>query len=156
MRTTAGWILTQHWAFKHGFLHACRHRPKRCSPYGNRELVPNQGLAGSRLRSPHRLRLVRAAFVLRHSKLARLDRLTAIAVAAQLRSGILKAPRRSEPPPNLDGYQLAPAPPRSAPDKRQGPPVSLNWMSCTPSLFPSDEAFPNRSLCRSNPVRHSS
>ena len=30
-----GWMdLTKHWALKHGFLHACQHRPQRRSPEG--------------------------------------------------------------------------------------------------------------------------
>jgi len=40
-----GWNdLTQNWAFKHDFLHACRHRPQTCSPDGKRQPVPNRGL----------------------------------------------------------------------------------------------------------------
>lgn len=39
-----GWMdLTKHWAFKHGFLHACQHRPQRCNASGQREPVPNRG-----------------------------------------------------------------------------------------------------------------
>lgn len=87
-----GWMdLTQHWALKHGFLHACRHRPKRRQPSGERERVPNHGLAAVTLILLIAFALG-SAFVLRHSKLARLDHLTAIAVAAQLRSSISKAP----------------------------------------------------------------
>jgi hypothetical protein len=87
-----GWMdLTKYWAFKHGFLHACRHRPKRRNPSGQRELVPNQGLAAVSLILVIAFALC-SAFVLRHSKLARLYHLTAVAVAAQLRSGISKAP----------------------------------------------------------------
>jgi hypothetical protein len=87
-----GWMdLTQHWAFKHGFLHACRHRPKRRQPCGKRELVPNHGLAAVTLILLIAFALC-SAFVLRHSKLARRDRLTALAVAAQLRSSLSKAP----------------------------------------------------------------
>lgn len=87
-----GWMdLTKHWAFKHGFLHACRHRPKRISACGERELVPNQGLAAVTLILLIAFGLC-SAFVLRHSKLARRDHLTAIAVAAQLRRCISKAP----------------------------------------------------------------
>jgi hypothetical protein len=79
-----GWMdLTKHWAFKHGFLHACRHRPKRTNPSGERELVPNQGLAAVTLILLIAFGLC-SAFVLRHSKLARRDQLTAIAVATQL------------------------------------------------------------------------
>lgn len=41
-----GWNdLTQHWALKHGFLHACRYRPRTISPSGARQPVPNRGLA---------------------------------------------------------------------------------------------------------------
>ncbi len=87
-----GWMdLAQYWAFKHDFLHACRHRPKRRQPSGERELVPNHGLAAVTLILLIAFALC-SAFVLRHSKLARRDRLTALAVAAQLRSGISKAP----------------------------------------------------------------
>jgi hypothetical protein len=87
-----GWMdLTLHWAFKHGFLHACRHRPKRRQPSGEREPVPNHGLAAVTLILLIAFALC-SAFVLRHSKLVRRDHLTALAVAAQLRSGISKAP----------------------------------------------------------------
>jgi hypothetical protein len=87
-----GWMnLTQHWAFKHGFLHACRHRPQHGLPSGQRERVPNQGLAAVTLILLIAFALC-AAFVLRHSKLARRDHLTALAVAAQLRAAISKAP----------------------------------------------------------------
>src|SRR5260370_31234819 len=37
--------LTKHWAFKHGFLHACGHRPKQPNASGKRESVSNHGLA---------------------------------------------------------------------------------------------------------------
>jgi len=87
-----GWMdLTQHWAFKHGFLHACRHRPKRTNPSGERELVPNQGLAAVALILLIAFGLC-SAFVLRHSKLARRDHLTTLAVATQLHRCISKAP----------------------------------------------------------------
>jgi Transposase DDE domain len=87
-----GWMdLTKHWAFKHGFLHACRHRPKQTNASGERELVPNHGLAAVTLILLIAFALT-STFVLRHSKLARRDHLTAIAVAAQLRAGISKAP----------------------------------------------------------------
>jgi len=87
-----GWMdLSQHWAFKHGFLHACRHRPKRRQPSAERERVPNHGLAAVTLILLIAFALC-SAFVLRHSKLARRDHLPAITVAAQLRSGISKAP----------------------------------------------------------------
>ena len=87
-----GWMdLAQHWAFKHGFLHACRHRPRRRQPSGERPRVPNHGLAAVTLILLIAFALC-SAFALRHSKLARRDHLTALAMAAQLRSGTSKAP----------------------------------------------------------------
>lgn len=87
-----GWMdLTKHWAFKHGFLHACRHRPKQTNPAGEREPVSNHGLAAVTFILLIAFALS-SAFVLRHSKLARRDHLTLIAVAAQLRAWMAKAP----------------------------------------------------------------
>ena len=87
-----GWMdLTKHWAFKHGFLHACRHRPKQSNASGERTPVSNHGLAAVTLILLIAFALT-AAFVLRHSKLARRDHLTAIAVAAQLRTWVSKTP----------------------------------------------------------------
>jgi len=85
-----GWMdLTKHWAFQHGFLHACQHRPKQRPSTGEPAMVPNRGLAAVTL-----ILLIATAlsgcFVLRHSKLVRRDHLTA--VAAQLRAWISKAP----------------------------------------------------------------
>jgi hypothetical protein len=87
-----GWMdLTKHWAFRHGFLHACQHRPQQRPSSGEPKMVPNRGLAAVTL-----ILLIAAAlsgcFVLRHSKLVRRDHLTAVAVAAQLRAWISKAP----------------------------------------------------------------
>jgi len=93
-----GWMdLSQHWAFKHGFLHACRHRPQRTRPSGERELVPNHGLEAVALILLIAFGLC-SAFVLRHSKLARRDHLSAIAVAAQLHRCISKAPPSDRAP----------------------------------------------------------
>jgi hypothetical protein len=40
-----GWNdLTQNWALKHGFLHACKHRPKNHAPGAAPGPVPNHGL----------------------------------------------------------------------------------------------------------------
>ena len=65
-----GWMdLTKHWAFKHGFLHACRHRPKQTNDSGERLPVPNRGLAAVTLILLIAFALS-SAFVLRHSKLA--------------------------------------------------------------------------------------
>ncbi len=79
-----GWNdLTQNWAFKHDFLHACRHRPKQLSPDGQRQLVPNHGLAAVTLILLLAFALC-SAFTLRHSKLVPLYSLTAVAVARHL------------------------------------------------------------------------
>ena len=87
-----GWMdLTQNWAFKHGFLHACRHRPKQLSPDGQRQLVPNRGLAAVTLILILAFTLC-SAFVLRHSKLVPLYGFTTVAVARQLYGSAGKAP----------------------------------------------------------------
>jgi hypothetical protein len=87
-----GWMdLTQHWAFKHGFLHACRHRPTQMNASGQREPVANHGLAAVSLILLIAFALS-SAFLLRHSKLARRDHMTAMAVAAQLHAWVSKAP----------------------------------------------------------------
>ena len=93
-----GWMdLTKHWALKHGFLHACRHRPNAIDATGQKRPVPNRGLAAVVL-----ILLVASAlnwaFVLRHSKLARLDGLSAVDVAAQLRAWTSKAPPKTRAP----------------------------------------------------------
>jgi Transposase DDE domain len=87
-----GWMdLTKHWAFKHGFLHACRHRPKQVDAAGQRAEVPNRGLPAVTL-----ILLIAFAlsttFVLRHSKLVRRFSFTTLAVARQLYTWISKAP----------------------------------------------------------------
>jgi hypothetical protein len=87
-----GWMdLTKHWAFKHGFLHACQHRPKQTNAAGQRELVPNRGLQAVTLILLIAFALS-TAFILRHSKLARRYHLPTVAVAALLRTGASKAP----------------------------------------------------------------
>jgi hypothetical protein len=79
-----GWNdLTQNWAFKHGFLHACRHRPKQLSPDSQLQLVPNRGLAAVTLILILAFALS-SAFTLRHSKLVPLYGLSTVAVARQL------------------------------------------------------------------------
>jgi hypothetical protein len=83
-----GWMdLTQHWAFKHGFLHACRHRPKRGQPHA----VANRGLAAVTLVLLLAFNLS-SAFVRCHSKLVRRYRLSTVAVARQLYFWLSKAP----------------------------------------------------------------
>lgn len=87
-----GWNdLTQNWAFKHGFLHACRHRPQTCSPDGKRQPVPNRGLAAVTLILLLAFTLC-SAFTLRHSKLFRRYRMTSIEVAQQLHRSLSKLP----------------------------------------------------------------
>lgn len=87
-----GWNdLTQNWAFKHGYLHACRHRPATRSADGGRQLVANRGLPAVTLILLLAFTLC-AAFTLRHSKLFRRYRMTAIAVAHQLRRSLSKLP----------------------------------------------------------------
>lgn len=93
-----GWNdLTQHWAFKHGFLHACGHRPQVRSPDGQRQAVPNRGLAVVTLILLLAFALC-SAFTLRHSKLFRRYRMTAIEVAHQLRRSVSKLPPRTRAP----------------------------------------------------------
>lgn len=87
-----GWMdLTQNWAFKHDFLHACRHRPKQISPAGDLQPVPNRGLAAVVLILLVAFALC-SAFALRHSKLVPRYGLTTVAVAHQLHGCVSKAP----------------------------------------------------------------
>jgi hypothetical protein len=87
-----GWNdLTQNWAFKHGYLHACRHRPSTRPAAGGRPLVPNRGLPAVTLILLLAFTLC-AAFTLRHSKLFRRHRMPAILVAHQLRCSLSKLP----------------------------------------------------------------
>lgn len=100
-----GWMdLTCNWALKHGFLHACRHRPKQVSSSGPRQLVPNRGLAAVTLILLIAFGLC-SAFVLRHSKLVPRYHLTSVAVARQLYTCLSKAPptiRAPDPGPPSD------------------------------------------------------
>ena len=87
-----GWNdLTQHWAFKHGFLHACRHRPQATAENGDRQPVANRGLAAVTLILLLAFTLT-SAFVKCHSKLVRLYGWSAIEVASQLRRSLSKLP----------------------------------------------------------------
>jgi hypothetical protein len=80
-----GWMdLTKYWAFKHGFLHACRHRLNRPPPLESGSRSPTTASQPVTL-----ILLIAFALTsafLRHSKLARRDHLTAIAIGAQLRA----------------------------------------------------------------------
>lgn len=80
-----GWNdLTQNWAFKHGFLHACKHRPHLS---GDSQPVPNTGLAAVALILLLAFILL-AAFVHCHSKIFRLHPTSLIEVAQQLRRSV--------------------------------------------------------------------
>jgi hypothetical protein len=85
-----GWNdLTQNWALKHGFLHACKHRPKQETEDGARELIPNQGLAAVTLILVIAFVLA-SAFALMHSKLYRLHAMSLLEVARQLYRSALR------------------------------------------------------------------
>src|SRR6516162_971422 len=87
-----GWNdLTQHWAFKHGFLHACRHRPQTTTATGARKAVANRGLAAVTLILLLAFTLC-AAFTQCHSKLVRRYGWSTIEVAGQLRRSLSKLP----------------------------------------------------------------
>lgn len=106
-----GWNdLTQNWAFKHGFLHACRHRPHSGSRNDEAPPVPsigtgdpvnqdapaaslvaNRGLAAVSLILLIAFTLA-TAFAHCHSKLFRRYRMSTIEIAAQLRRAVSKLP----------------------------------------------------------------
>jgi hypothetical protein len=87
-----GWNdLTQNWAFKHGFLHACRHRPKTVSPEGERQSVANRGLAAVSLILLLAFTLC-SAFIHCHSKIFRRYPMSTIEVSRQLRLSLSKLP----------------------------------------------------------------
>ena len=66
-----GWNdLTQNWALTHGFLHACKHRPKQRSGSRPHQPVPNHGLAAVTLILCICFALF-SSFALLHSKLFR-------------------------------------------------------------------------------------
>ena len=117
-----GWNdLTQNWSLKHGFLHACRHRPhlvtdNQPAPSINNavppdtssaapahaenpepQLIPNRGLAAVVLILMLAFTLC-AAFTQCHSKLVRRYHLTGIEVARQLRVSVSKLPPRIRAP----------------------------------------------------------
>ena len=92
-----GWDdLTQNWAFKHGFLHACRHRPQQVAGHGERRPVANRGLAVVTLILLLAFTLS-AAFTQCHSKLVRRYRLSTIEVARQLRQSLAHLPNIRAP-----------------------------------------------------------
>jgi hypothetical protein len=79
-----GWgDLTKNWALKHGFLHACKHRPQRRDPTGGPQLLPNHGLMAVTLILCIAFALC-SAFALLHSKLFRRYRLSLREISRQL------------------------------------------------------------------------
>jgi hypothetical protein len=87
-----GWNdLTQNWAFKHGFLHACGHRPKTDSEQGEHKPVANRGLAAVTLILLLAFTLC-SAFIHCHSKIFRRYPMPTIEVARQLRFSVSKLP----------------------------------------------------------------
>lgn len=93
-----GWNdLTQNWALKHGYLHACRHRPRTVSAEGKRVPVANRGLAAVVLILLLAFTLC-SAFAHCHSKLFRRYSMSTIEVARQLRRSIGKLPPRIRAP----------------------------------------------------------
>lgn len=79
-----GWNdLTQNWALKHGFLHACNHRPKALGEDQQRKPVPNRGLMAVTLVLCLAFALS-SAFCLLHSKIYRLYRPSLREVAREL------------------------------------------------------------------------
>jgi len=92
-----GWMdLSKHWAFKHGFLHACHHRPKGIDSQGNKAPVPNHGLMAVSFIALIAFSIC-CAFVQRHSKLVKRYHFSAIAVAGQLAAWISSPPPRPVP-----------------------------------------------------------
>jgi hypothetical protein len=98
-----GWNdLTQNWALKHGFLHACRHRPNAVSDSGQRQPVDNRGLAALMLILCLAF-VLSSAFALLHSKIYRRYQPALIEIAQQLYRSLwrLQPPTRAptQPPP---------------------------------------------------------
>jgi hypothetical protein len=96
--------MTQNWALKHGFLHACRHRPHAITASHERQLAPNHGLAAVALMLVLAFVLC-AALTLCHSKLVRRHHLSGIEVVRPLRASLFKPPPRIRAP-------YSPAPPQ--------------------------------------------
>jgi hypothetical protein len=99
-----GWNdLTQNWALKHGFLHACKHRPKALAPSGQREPVPNRGLAAVTLILCLAFALS-SAFARLHSKIFRRYHLSLLEVARQLYRSLwqIQPPARAPTNPSAD------------------------------------------------------
>jgi hypothetical protein len=75
--------LTKHWALKHGFLHACKHRPQRRDAEGQLQPLPNHGLQAVTLILCIAFVLC-SAFARLHSKLFRRYRISLLEISRQL------------------------------------------------------------------------
>jgi hypothetical protein len=103
-----GWNdLTQNWAFKHGFLHACQHRPQTVSVQGESKPVLNRGLAAVSLILLLAFTLC-SAFTHCHSKIFRRYPMSTIEVARQLRFSVSKLPPNIRAP-DTTGAATTPA-----------------------------------------------
>jgi hypothetical protein len=80
---------TQSWALKHGFLHACQHRPKTRGKGCKPQPVPNRGLMAVTLILSLAFALS-SAFSLLHSKISRLYRPSLREIARQLYRSVCK------------------------------------------------------------------
>ena len=87
-----GWRdLSKNWALKHGFLHACKHRPKQPTADDPAHLVPNRGLAAVTLILLLGFTLC-SAFCMLHSKLIRLYKTSFREVARELYRSLWQQP----------------------------------------------------------------
>jgi hypothetical protein len=92
-----GWKdLSQNWALKHGFLHACKHRPKQRSADGLAQMVRNRGLAAVTLILLLAFTLC-SAFCLLHSKLVRRYHVPLREVARELHRSLWQQPSARAP-----------------------------------------------------------
>ena len=92
-----GWKdLSQNWALNHGFLHACKHRPKQRSANDPAQWVPNRGLAAVTLILLLAFTLC-SAFCLLHSKLVRFYHISFLEVARQLHRSLWQQPSARAP-----------------------------------------------------------
>jgi len=120
-----GWNdLTQNWAFKHGFLHACRHRPPTASENSRPQPEPAAGTSERPQHTPTASLVVNrglavvslilllaftlsTAFTHCHSKLFRRYRMTTLEVANQLRLDVSKLPSKIRAPDSPAALQTA-------------------------------------------------
>lgn len=92
-----GWRdLSKNWALKHGFLHACKHRPKQPTSADPTHLVPNRGLAAVTLILLLAFSLS-SAFCRLHSKRVRLHHISLHEVARELYGSLLQQPSARAP-----------------------------------------------------------